>query len=113
MNPTEDQKAVYHVLCDVYSACKKALRPGNKVSSVYAAAVKAIQDAKRPDLLPKFTKSCGFGMGLEFREQLLLLNDKNQRIIAKGQQTDNSGTTQHSSLSFPLPREYHASSAST
>lgn len=51
---------------------------------MYAAAVKAIQDAKRPDLLPKFTRSCGFGMGLEFRESMLVLNEKNQRTLAKG-----------------------------
>lgn len=84
VNPVDEQKHVYHVLTDVYMACKKALRHGAKVAGVYSAAVKAIQDAKRPDLLSKFTKSCGFGMGLEFRESQLILNDKNPRVLQKG-----------------------------
>jgi nucleosome binding factor SPN SPT16 subunit len=84
VNPLDEQKEVYHVLTDVYMACKKIMRHGQKVSAVYHAAIKAIQDAKRPDLLKHFTKSCGFGMGLEFREAALVLNDKNSKVLSKG-----------------------------
>jgi len=49
------------------------------------AAHRAINDAKRPDLISRFTKSCGFGMGLEFREGAYVINDKNQKTMAKGE----------------------------
>jgi len=84
INPTKEQKEVYHVLTQVYMACRSAMRPGNKISAIWLAAQKAIQDARRPDLVSKFTKTCGFGMGLEFRESTLVINEKNQRTIQKG-----------------------------
>ena len=49
------------------------------------AAHRVINDAKQPDLISRFTKSCGFGMGLEFREGAYVINDKNQKTMAKGQ----------------------------
>ena len=85
INPVDEQKAVYHVLIDVYMACKKMMRHGQKIANVMTAAHRAIQDAKRPDLIAHFTKSCGFGMGLEFREGAYVINDKNQKIMNKGQ----------------------------
>jgi nucleosome binding factor SPN SPT16 subunit len=117
----DEQKQVYGVLSDVYLACKKALKHGVKISAVWAAAISAIEDSKRKDLISHFTKSCGqlpieyndtiyiskhvyvcsldliltsfsvalcvsvgFGMGLEFREGTMVINDKNQKQLVKG-----------------------------
>jgi nucleosome binding factor SPN SPT16 subunit len=84
IDATEEQKQVYLLLTDVYMACKKLLKHGTKLSAVYAAAQRAITDAKRPDLLSHFTKTAGFSIGLEFREGTLVLNDKNPKTLQKG-----------------------------
>ena len=84
INPVDEQKAVYHVLTDVFVAVKKVMKPGHKISDMMLAAHRAINDAKRPDLISKFTKTCGFGMGLEFRESTMIINDKNTKPLQKG-----------------------------
>lgn len=42
------------------------------------------QDAGQGDLVDHLTKNIGFGMGLEFREAVNLLNNKNDRKVAAG-----------------------------
>ena len=44
-------------------------------------ARRVISQSKQADLLDRFTKNCGFGTGLEFRDAHLLLTDKNPRVI--------------------------------
>ena len=44
-------------------------------------ARRVISQSKHADLLNNFTKNCGFGIGLEFRDVHLLLTDKNPRLI--------------------------------
>jgi nucleosome binding factor SPN SPT16 subunit len=83
INPSEYQKSIYLLLTQVYLACKVAMKAGQKMSSVYTAAVKLIQ-SKKPELFSQFTKNCGFSMGLEFRESSALLNEKNNKLFQKG-----------------------------
>ena len=49
----------------------------------YNAAAECIQKAK-PELLAAFQKSCGFGLGLEFRDSSLLITAKNERAVRQG-----------------------------
>lgn len=73
----------YKVLCQAHDAAIAALVPGSKASDGYQAAVSLVRD-KAPDLLPFFTKSAGTGIGIEFRETWLSLNEKNDRILKEG-----------------------------
>lgn len=81
INPSTDMKTVYGILLQVYGKVKANLKPGKKMSDCYKAAMTTIQNSSRPEL--KFTKNCGFGIGLEFRESSLLLSEKNNRLIAE------------------------------
>ena len=44
-----------------------------------------ISQSPHAALLPQFVKSCGFGLGLEFRDASLLLTERNSRLIQAGQ----------------------------
>jgi len=83
VDPTQEEKEAYVALTEVYLKCREALVPGAVISGVYKAAVAEIE-ANCPDLLPYFTKNCGFGMGIEFRDSTLLLDAKNKKKIQPG-----------------------------
>ncbi|XP_065867180.1 FACT complex subunit SPT16-like [Euphorbia lathyris] len=74
------QSNAYEVLLQAQEAAIDALRPGNKISGAYRAAVKIVE-REAPDLVPHLTKSAGTGIGLEFRESGLNINAKNDRVI--------------------------------
>ncbi|KAL1535006.1 FACT complex subunit spt16 [Salvia divinorum] len=77
------QTKAYEVLLRAHEAAIHALKPGNKVSDVYEAALTVVKrDA--PELVPHLTKSAGTGIGLEFRESGLTLNAKNERLLKEG-----------------------------
>ncbi|KAL0335383.1 UNVERIFIED_CONTAM: FACT complex subunit SPT16 [Sesamum radiatum] len=77
------QSKAYEVLLKAHEAAILALKPGNKISSVYEAAV-AVVEREAPELVPNLTKSAGTGIGLEFRESGLSLNAKNERVLKAG-----------------------------
>ncbi|XVF41716.1 hypothetical protein PTKIN_Ptkin01aG0302400 [Pterospermum kingtungense] len=77
------QSKAYEVLLKAQEAAIGVLKSGNRVSSVYQAAVSVVEkDA--PELAPNLTKTAGTGIGLEFRESGLSLNAKNDRILKPG-----------------------------
>ncbi|XWS58058.1 hypothetical protein CRYUN_Cryun08bG0002600 [Craigia yunnanensis] len=77
------QSKAYEVLLKAQEASISALKSGNRVSSVYQAAVSVVEkDA--PELAANLTKTAGTGIGLEFRESGLSLNAKNDRILRPG-----------------------------
>ncbi|KAL9259809.1 FACT complex subunit SPT16-like protein [Drosera capensis] len=77
------QSKAYEVLLKAQEAAIAALKPGEKVSSVYQAVLSVVErDA--PELVPNLTKSAGTGIGLEFRESGLTLNAKNDRVMKQG-----------------------------
>ncbi|KAK6915716.1 FACT complex subunit Spt16, N-terminal lobe domain [Dillenia turbinata] len=77
------QIKAYEVLLKAQEAAIGALKPGNKVSAAYQAAV-AVVEKDAPTLVANLTKSAGTGIGLEFRESGLSLNAKNDRILKEG-----------------------------
>lgn len=80
IDATPLQSKAYEVLLKAHEAAIAALKPGNKVSAAYLAALSVVEkDA--PELVPNLTKSAGTGIGLEFRESGLNLNAKNDRVI--------------------------------
>ncbi|GAB2214564.1 hypothetical protein Droror1_Dr00018916 [Drosera rotundifolia] len=77
------QSKAYEVLLKAQEAAIAALKPGEKVSSVYQAVLSVVErDA--PELVPNLAKSAGTGIGLEFRESGLTLNAKNDRVMKQG-----------------------------
>ncbi|KAA8545293.1 hypothetical protein F0562_020077 [Nyssa sinensis] len=83
IDSTTTQNKAYEVLLKAHDAAIGALKPGNKVSAVYQAALSVVErDA--PELVTNLTKSAGTGIGLEFRESGLSLNAKNDRILKAG-----------------------------
>lgn len=83
IDATPTQSKAYETLMKAHEAALEALKPGNRMSAVYQAAVDVIKK-NAPELLPNLTKSAGTGIGLEFRESGLNLNPKNDRIIKAG-----------------------------
>jgi len=56
------------------------LKPGNKISAIYQKGVDYLKE-KAPQLLEKLGLNMGFGIGLEFKENNLVINGKNNREI--------------------------------
>ncbi|KAF8666391.1 hypothetical protein HU200_053498 [Digitaria exilis] len=73
----------YKVLLKAHDAAIAALTPGGRASMSYQAAVDAVR-GEAPDLLPFLTKSGGTGIGIEFRETWLSLNEKNDLTLKEG-----------------------------
>ncbi|XP_062081762.1 FACT complex subunit SPT16-like [Humulus lupulus] len=77
------QSKAYEVLLRAHEAAISTLKPGNKISSAYQAALSVVEkDA--PELAPSLTKTAGTGIGLEFRESGLNLNARNDRTLRPG-----------------------------
>ncbi|CAA6668940.1 unnamed protein product [Spirodela intermedia] len=77
------QSKAYEVLLKAQDAAIASLKPGNKVSAAYQAAVSVVEK-EAPEFMSNLTKSAGTGIGLEFRESGLSLNAKNDRILKAG-----------------------------
>lgn len=83
INASNEQKKTYSILLKAFSACKSALVAGNAVSDAWTAAIRVIR-AKDPSLESKFTKNCGFGTGIGFRDSSLIINGQNQGLVKTG-----------------------------
>ncbi len=57
---------------------------GVKLSAVYERAVEVVRE-ESSGLLEHLTKTCGFVMGIEFKESSLLINSKTDIPAKKGQ----------------------------
>ncbi|KAG2620592.1 hypothetical protein PVAP13_3NG214271 [Panicum virgatum] len=73
----------HKVLLKAHDAAIAALAPGGKARMSYQAAVDVVR-REAPDLLPFLTKSGGTGIGIEFRETWLSLNEKNDLTLREG-----------------------------
>eukprot|EP01113_Clastostelium_recurvatum_P034907 TRINITY_DN4798_c0_g1_i1.p1 TRINITY_DN4798_c0_g1~~TRINITY_DN4798_c0_g1_i1.p1 ORF type:complete len:1142 (+),score=403.61 TRINITY_DN4798_c0_g1_i1:166-3591(+) len=82
IDPPEEVGAAYKVLLEVHGAVVKALHGGEHTTAAMARAQEILD--KHPELKEKFTKSCGYGIGLEFQEGYLLLNQRNDVVIRPG-----------------------------
>ena len=80
IDATPLQSKAYSVLLKAHEAAIGALKPGNKLSAAYQAALSVVEK-EAPELVPNLSKSAGTGMGLEFRESGLNLNAKNDRVV--------------------------------
>lgn len=77
------QSKAYEVLLKAHEAVIGSLKPGNKLSAAYHAAVSVVEK-EAPDMVSCLTKSAGTGIGIEFRESGLNINAKNDQIVKEG-----------------------------
>ncbi|KAH9426311.1 FACT complex subunit SPT16 [Dermatophagoides pteronyssinus] len=83
VNPTDEQKKHYEFLLTVQEAILERLRPGTILSDVYQMATDMVAKYDRK-LVEKFTRNCGFIMGIEFRESSLQIAPKSSAIVKRG-----------------------------
>jgi nucleosome binding factor SPN SPT16 subunit len=83
VDPNKDQEANYKILLEIQQILLKSLKPGVKLSVLHSKAIKFLE-TKKPELLDKFTKNCGYSMGIEFQESLFTINAKNERVVEAG-----------------------------
>ena len=83
INPSLLQQKCYSALAEVELAVIKWLVPGAVLGDVYDRAV-ALLNEKAPYLVPHFSKECGTGIGLEFRESSLRIKAGNPETVKAG-----------------------------
>ncbi|KAJ6221120.1 hypothetical protein RDWZM_006932 [Blomia tropicalis] len=83
VNPTQEQKDLYEFLLTVQEAVLDKLRAGVRLCDVYQVAHDMVEKRDKK-LVEKFTKNCGFAMGIEFREGSLLLAPKSSSVARNG-----------------------------
>ncbi|KAL7551444.1 hypothetical protein ACHAWF_016787 [Thalassiosira exigua] len=67
----------YDLLLGMHAACLEAMVPGRPLKGVYAAAIKYLKSEGKENLVSSLPKTLGFGVGIDFRDTNLLLNQKN------------------------------------
>ncbi|SCZ96389.1 BZ3500_MvSof-1268-A1-R1_Chr8-2g10162 [Microbotryum saponariae] len=80
IDPDSAQEKNYLFLVELQKFVIGELKEGAVAKDVYAATVEKVR-ADREDLLPHFVKTCGFGMGLEFRDAAYALGPKGTRTL--------------------------------
>jgi len=83
IDPSTEQEQTYKLAYEVQQMLMKSMKPGVPLNSLMNKATKLIKE-KNPALLPKFSKTCGFGIGLEFHESAYSINAKNSRTLKEG-----------------------------
>ena len=98
IEPTSEMENIYEILLAAQTALVEKLKPGTRICDAYAAALDVIRDRK-PELLSKIVKSnlgfvkvlfstsnllvffYSFVTGIEFRDPLLLINERCQHLV--------------------------------
>ncbi|KAI1924572.1 FACT complex subunit spt16 [Ophidiomyces ophidiicola] len=83
VDPTKSQENNYGFLLSVYDAVIKEIRDGAVVKDLYNKALGLIR-AKKPDLEKHFVKNIGASIGIELRDNNMVLNGKNTKTLRSG-----------------------------
>ncbi|KAF2724711.1 FACT complex protein [Polychaeton citri CBS 116435] len=83
VDPNKEQENVYKLLLSVHQAVIKELKDGAVAKDVYNKAISLIT-SKKSDLVDKFLKNVGAGIGIEQKDNTLVLNSKNTRQLKDG-----------------------------
>nr|AAB80936.1 probable transcriptional regulator dre4 [Drosophila melanogaster] len=82
VNPTEAMQENYTFLVSVQEEILKLLVPGTKLCDVYEKTLDFVKKEK-PSMVDNVPKSFGFAMGLEFRENSIVIGPKCQALLKK------------------------------
>jgi nucleosome binding factor SPN SPT16 subunit len=83
VDPNKSQESTYRLLLSVHDAVMKELKDGAPAKNAYNKAIALIK-AKKPELVDKFVKNVGAGIGIEARDATMVLNGKNGRVLKDG-----------------------------
>ena len=102
VDPNKSQESNYKLLLTIHDAILKDIREGVVVKDLYNKALGIIR-SKKPDLEKHFLKNIGAGIGIETRDNTLLLNGKNARTLKDGMTL--CITTGFSDIQNPEPQD--------
>ncbi|KAF2757400.1 transcription elongation complex subunit [Pseudovirgaria hyperparasitica] len=83
VDPSKSQETNYRLLYSIHQEVIKALRDNVPTKEVYNKAIGLLR-AKKPDLEKHFPKNVGYGIGIEGKDNTLLLSGKNGRTLKDG-----------------------------
>lgn len=83
IDPTKTQEQNYSFLLALQKKIFESITEGAIVKDIYQKAVDFIQE-KNPGLLTYFLKNVGWGIGIDFRDNTLMLNAKNTTKLPAG-----------------------------
>lgn len=83
VDPTKQQENMYKLLLSAHETVIKEMRDGVVAKDVYNKALQLVKN-KKPELEQNFLKSVGAGVGIEARDNTLVLNAKNTRVLRDG-----------------------------
>ena len=83
VDPTKEQELNYKTLVAVHETVLKAIRDGISGRDVYNKALAALK-SKKPDLEKSFLKYVGYGIGIETKDNTLVLGPKSSRVLKDG-----------------------------
>ncbi|KAM0718079.1 hypothetical protein Q7P37_006411 [Cladosporium fusiforme] len=102
VDPNKSQESTYKLLLNVHEAVIKELKDGAPAKNAYLKAISVIK-AKKPELVEKFVKNVGGGIGIEARDPSMILNGKNSRVLKDGMTL--TVTTGFSDVENPQPQD--------
>jgi nucleosome binding factor SPN SPT16 subunit len=125
VDPPKQVSETYEILLGMQEACLRAMRPGQLLKAVYKAAVTYLTAQNRSDLIEKLPKNLGFVIGLDLKDNILVLSNKNNAPFRQGMvfslfvgfqgveldEKARASTSEKSAVSPVLPCFYHASFA--
>ncbi|XP_030372702.1 FACT complex subunit spt16 isoform X2 [Scaptodrosophila lebanonensis] len=82
VNPTETMEENYTFLVNVQEEILKLLVPGAKLCDVYETTLSYVKKEK-PKMVDNLTKTFGTAMGIEFRENSIVIGPKCQALVKK------------------------------
>ncbi|XP_001662009.2 FACT complex subunit spt16 isoform X2 [Aedes aegypti] len=83
VNPTETIQKHYTFLLNLEEELLKVMVPGKKLSDVFDVGM-SYAKKEEPKLVDKLTKTFGFAIGLEFRENSMIIGPKCAAVLKKG-----------------------------
>lgn len=83
VNPSEKLQEQYNFLVNMEEELLKEMVPGKKLSDIYDKGLAYAKKEQSP-LVDKLTKTFGFAMGLEFRDNSLVIGPKCSAKLKKG-----------------------------
>lgn len=83
VDAADDQEQTYKLLVEIFQRLLKSLKPGVQLNELYNQSVKFLE-SKNKQLIDKFSKNCGWVIGLEFQESAYTINAKNERSVKAG-----------------------------
>ncbi|KAL8745327.1 MAG: hypothetical protein Q9190_002538 [Brigantiaea leucoxantha] len=83
VDPNDSQESNYKLLLSIHEAVIRDAREGVVVKDLYNKALGMIK-SKKPALEKHFLKSVGAGIGIETKDSVLTINQKNTKVLKDG-----------------------------